>query len=105
MTTNPKEKPTRAISREETEQVHSPEQERLALRRAYAQLFSGEVGKVVLDDLLRRYGWREGVELASYRVGMGHADMAFVEGQKEVVRYVLTQTGGMKPNNQGGLIL
>jgi len=96
------EKPTRAISREDTAEGHNPEVERLALKRTYAQLFSGEVGARVLDDLLRRYGWREGVELASYRVGMPHADMCFVEGQKEVVRYVLTQLGGLKTNNKEG---
>jgi len=101
-TRNPKEKPTRAIGREDTEQGHNPEVERQALRRAYLQLFSGEVGARVLDDLLRRYGWRDGVELASYRVGMPHADMCFVEGQKEVVRYILTSIGGLETVNQQG---
>jgi len=102
MKTDPKEKPTRAANSldaqvNETKRI---EAERLALKRAYAQLFSGEVGQRVLEDLLRRYGWREGVELASYRVGMPHADMCFVEGQKEVVRYLLTQTGGLGRNNK-----
>jgi len=104
MKPNLQEKPTRALNGldaqgDETKRV---EAERQALRRAYAQLFSGEVGSRVLDDLLRRYGWRDGVELSSYRVGMPHADMAFVEGQKEVVRYVLTNLGGLTKQPKEG---
>jgi len=98
-TTTSNERPTRAASGLDDSAAIDPNriaEEKRALKRAYAQLFSGEVGQRVLDDLLRRYGWREGVELASYRAGMGHADMCFVEGQKEVVRYVLTNIGGLK---------
>jgi len=104
-TTPPNERPTRAASGIDDSPATDPKriaEQKQAIKRAYAQLFSGEVGARVLDDLLRRYGWREGVELASYRVGMPHADMAFVEGQKEVVRYVLTSLGGLTKQPKEG---
>jgi len=69
------------------------EVQRNQLRHDYAETFSGERGERVLEDLFQRYGFREGVELPSYRVGADHANMAFIEGQKEVVRHILRMTG------------
>jgi|GEM_PF-3172998 len=69
------------------------EVERNQRRHDYAETFSGERGERVLEDLLQRYGFRDGVELPSYRVGADHANMAFIEGQKEVVRHIIRTIG------------
>ena len=58
--------------------------------KAYKRLFSTDDGKAVLEDLLARYGFDEnGVERIGVRPGQTHADLALIEGMKEVLRYVL----------------
>jgi len=69
------------------------EAKRMQVRQAYAEVFHSEAGRVVLDSLKANFGWRGHIELPSYRVGMPHADMAFIEGQKEVVRHILASIG------------
>lgn len=59
------------------------------LRMSYGLMFGGEHGKLILADLKHRFGWDGNIERSSYRPGMSHADMSFVEGSKEVVRHVL----------------
>jgi len=66
------------------------EAKRMQVRQAYAEVFHSEAGRLVLDSLRANFGWRGNIELPSYRVGMAHADMAFIEGQKEVVRHILS---------------
>jgi|GEM_PF-1716177 len=69
------------------------EARRARVRQAYAEVFHSEAGRMVLDSLKANFGWRSNIELPSYRVGMAHADMAFIEGQKEVVRHILSAIG------------
>jgi len=75
------------------------EARRARVRQAYAEVFHSEAGRMVLDSLKANFGWRGNIELPSYRVGMPHADMAFIEGQKEVVRHILASLAEPKPKS------
>jgi len=60
----------------------------------YRFIFNSEKGQVILKDLRGRYGWRKGgdIESPSYGIGSSPADVAFIEGSKEVVRHILAMT-------------
>jgi len=56
---------------------------------AYAQVFGSRFGRMVLDDLMQVAGWHMGVEASIFYDNASHAQMAFREGQKELVRHIL----------------
>jgi|GEM_PF-2445911 len=86
MTTQPKELRT-------PEQIHNDhrcfsekwEEQLKAVRRAYAHVFSGKEGERVLEDLKR---WSR-FEQCGF--DESHARMAFHEGEREMVRYILKE--------------
>lgn len=53
-------------------------------------MFEGEHGKIVLEDLLQKFGFtKDGIENPSYRPGMDAQEVAHTEGMKEPVRHIL----------------
>lgn len=90
----PPEAPKKTDAQEKLEQLQRQR------RMSYGMLFGSEHGKVVLADLKARYGWDGDIERPSYTRGMPHADMTFIEGQKEVVRHILAMTEPPQDNPQ-----
>lgn len=68
------------------------EEEAKQLRLAYGRIFGSMDGQLVLADLKKRYGWRDGVELPCYTSGLSANDFIHREGMREPVRYILRQT-------------
>jgi hypothetical protein len=69
--------------------------------KQYKRLLSTEDGKAVLADLFSRYGFDpEGVERPGFHPGQTHADLAWTEGMKEVIRYILRMRN-MNPEAPG----
>lgn len=72
---------------------------RAQLRMSYGLTFNSTHGELVLDDLLKRYGFgEERIENNSYAFGRSVADTAFLEGMKVVVRHILAMTA--KPSEK-----
>lgn len=63
------------------------------LSLAYNRLFKTVDGSLILDNLMNRYGWQDGVEAPSYRLGSSSTDTAARDGMKEPVRYILRMLG------------
>lgn len=61
------------------------------LRMSYARLFASEDGRRIMDDLKRRYGWQNDVELPCYQPNMTNNDFIHREGMREPIRYILRQ--------------
>lgn len=59
------------------------------LRLAYAKVFTSESGRLVLEDMKKRFGWDGDVERPSCRPGMAPTDAFLVDGMKEPVRHIL----------------
>lgn len=62
------------------------EKQQLLLAQDYGDTFATESGKRVLDDLMQRYF------MFSHTMGESHADMAFKEGQRNVVLEILSRS-------------
>lgn len=62
------------------------EKQHLQLVQDYQDTFLSESGKRVLDDIMQRFF------LFSPTMSEHHADMAFKEGQRNVVLFVLSKT-------------
>jgi hypothetical protein len=78
-----------AIRSETAPRKDAPRYSAAEVRDAYAMVFRAPTGRIVLWDLMRRFGFDEqtGIERANAALsGMG-------EGQKEVVRHVLAASG------------
>lgn len=60
------------------------------VRTAYCRVFESEGGKLVLSDLLQKFGFTsDGIENPSYTPGLDAAQVAHREGMKEPVRHIL----------------
>jgi len=60
------------------------------LEDAYRHIFSGKEGQLVIGDLMGKFGWgKRCVEQSLF--SESHAQMAFREGQRDVVRHILWQ--------------
>ncbi|EIQ00868.1 hypothetical protein OpiT1DRAFT_05425 [Opitutaceae bacterium TAV1] len=60
------------------------------MRNAYCRMFASDHGKLVLADLLAKYGFTEdGIENPSYLPGRDAAEVAHKEGMKEPIRHIL----------------
>ena len=72
-----------------TEEQEKLEEKRRQRRMIYSSFFSTENGRAIVADLKAQFGFVGDFERCSYVPGGTHADMTFIEGQKEVVRYIL----------------
>lgn len=54
-------------------------------KQLYTNLFMSENGRTVIKDLLKKY------ELNNSSFNTDHSKMAYVEGQKDVIRFILKQ--------------
>ena len=59
------------------------------MRIAYRQVFGSETGKLVLEDLKQRFGWKGNIERPSAFMGARPEDVFLTEGLKEPVRHIL----------------
>jgi hypothetical protein len=76
-------------ARNDTNEREKRDEEAKQLRLAYGRIFGSEDGKLVMADLKRRYGWRDGVEMPCYTSGLCSNDFIHREGMREPVRYIL----------------
>jgi hypothetical protein len=67
--------------------------EEAQLRMSFGHVFSGIHGEAVLSHLKSKYGWftkeNSHIERSLYHPGMSVDAMAYGEGQKNVIRYIL----------------
>lgn len=87
-------------SREQAEaQAEQKQEAKKQLAMAYGRFLDSENGKLIMADLLKRYGFDEhGIELPIHTPGIGERDTAHRDGMREPVRYLM-RMGNKHPLN------
>lgn len=96
--------PKRSIQspEEAAEQVARNKERENQLKQAYSRFLESEDGQNIMEDLMGRYGWRNGMEMPTYRTGMTSMDASHRDGMKEPIRHILAMAGKViviKSNN------
>jgi len=83
-------------------QLESLKEKSKQLGMAYNRAFKSKDGRMILADMMLRYGWKDGVELPCYKFGTSVNDVISRDSMKEPVRYILRTIGGWSSNNPNG---
>lgn len=63
------------------------------LLMAYGRFANSEDGRLIIGDLMKRYGWStEGIERPCFQPGMQPEDAIHRDGMKEPVRHILAMS-------------
>lgn len=87
-----KEKAIETPEEAEQQRERREEKER-QLGLAYGRFGASEDGRLILADLMRRFGWKNGIEAPCYHTGITPEDAIHRDGMKEPVRYILSMSG------------